>query len=377
MQKLFLPILLFLGMSAIAQVKVGNNSTTIGTSSVLELENSNKALLLTRVTNVTDISTPVNGMVVYDITKACIRGYQNNTWSPCFGATAATVTPLGPSGVISGNSYCINQYISKTSCSSLSGATLNDDPSTANVAEYNWSSATSTVLGVGFGASSTSRALVEIGGQCWARVNNSITPLQSKSGDGSGGYYTGGPYTNPDEGLLYGWTAAMNTSTTAPDRGQGTCPISWHVPSDCEWMFLENTLGMSTSNQQVQAGDPNNVSNQRDAASTNSTSISVGRQLTVTSFSSSGGVSSTNSSGFSALDVGDFSYNTYADRGAGYTYYWTSTISTTPVTSSHPAAGLPYVRGITRDGFSSNGVLVYRGSNNNTTYGFSVRCLKD
>ncbi|WP_420842767.1 FISUMP domain-containing protein [Flavobacterium humidisoli] len=50
-----------------------------------------------------------------------------------------------------------------------------------------------------------------------------------------------------NEGLLCHWSAAINGSTAA--RAQGVCLSGWHVPSDCEWMFLENTLGMTVANQ--------------------------------------------------------------------------------------------------------------------------------
>ena len=29
------------------------------------------------------------------------------------------------------------------------------------------------------------------------------------------------------------------------------CPTGWHVPTDCEWMYLENTLGLTASEQQA------------------------------------------------------------------------------------------------------------------------------
>ena len=76
--------------------------------------------------------------------------------------------------------------------------------------------------------------------------NYSPAPTWVNSTDvGWSGYYTGGPQN--DEGLLYQWSAAMNTSTT--ERAQGVCPTNWHVPSDCEIMYLENNLGMSTADQ--------------------------------------------------------------------------------------------------------------------------------
>ena len=67
-----------LSRPAAAQLKIGNNGTTIDPSSILELENPNKALYLTRValTGTTDITTvpnPKAGMVVYN-TNTAITG---------------------------------------------------------------------------------------------------------------------------------------------------------------------------------------------------------------------------------------------------------------------------------------------------------------
>jgi hypothetical protein len=66
-----------------AQVKIGDNPTTIGNSSLLELESTNKALVLPRVTNTSAITNPVNGMMVYDLSSNCAKSYENGAWSLC------------------------------------------------------------------------------------------------------------------------------------------------------------------------------------------------------------------------------------------------------------------------------------------------------
>lgn len=75
--------------------QVGINQATPSTDALLELNSTNKALLLTRVINATDVSTPVNGMLVYDITQKCVRGYENNAWSGCLSASGGSPqTPI-------------------------------------------------------------------------------------------------------------------------------------------------------------------------------------------------------------------------------------------------------------------------------------------
>ena len=48
--------------------------------------------------------------------------------------------------------------------------------------------------------------------------------------------------TGEELGLLYQWSATMGGSTTA--GVQGICPSGWHIPTDAEWMILEEYLGM-------------------------------------------------------------------------------------------------------------------------------------
>jgi uncharacterized protein (TIGR02145 family) len=81
-------VLLF-SFIAFAQIKIGDNPTNIGISSLLELESTNKALLITRVVNTSSIISPVNGMLVYDLSANCIKGYQNGVWTECLGLTTS------------------------------------------------------------------------------------------------------------------------------------------------------------------------------------------------------------------------------------------------------------------------------------------------
>jgi hypothetical protein len=66
----------------IAQVKVGNNPTTINSSSLLELESTDKALTLPRMTaaQMNAIASPVNGMMVYNTDIGCIFQRDAATW---------------------------------------------------------------------------------------------------------------------------------------------------------------------------------------------------------------------------------------------------------------------------------------------------------
>lgn len=43
------------------------------------------------------------------------------------------------------------------------------------------------------------------------------------------------------------------------DRQQGVCPAGWHVATDCEFQYLEHTLGMSVAQQQSLGARGTNV----------------------------------------------------------------------------------------------------------------------
>ncbi|MBS9464405.1 hypothetical protein KIM67_18455, partial [Flagellimonas sp. 389] len=77
-------IILFVLMSPIlvfSQVKVGSNPDVIDVSSILELESSNKALVLTRLTSAQMQSiSPLNGAVVYNTDTSCVHYYNGMQW---------------------------------------------------------------------------------------------------------------------------------------------------------------------------------------------------------------------------------------------------------------------------------------------------------
>lgn len=92
MKKIFLSAILLATSTLFAQVGIG--TTTPAGSSILDLTATNKALLLTREANTAAITTPVNGMMIYDISENCIKGYENGAWSGCLSSNL-------PVGVIS------------------------------------------------------------------------------------------------------------------------------------------------------------------------------------------------------------------------------------------------------------------------------------
>ncbi len=115
-----LSLLLFISMffTVYAQVKIGDNPAVISPGSVLELESTNKALTLPRVTSVQmeAIPSPINGMLVFNIDSNCIYLYKtNNVWASInpvavelhtwpygsYQPSSGTIAPGNANGIIS------------------------------------------------------------------------------------------------------------------------------------------------------------------------------------------------------------------------------------------------------------------------------------
>ena len=226
---------------------------------------------------------------------------------------------------------------------------------------------TSACVGTTITVGSNTYSITNINGQCWMTQNlkelpggvavNATQWLATSSGDlGYYGYYnTISPSGNSgwslsentaNEGLLYQWSAAMMGATD--ERAKGICPNGWHIPSDCEFMYLEHGLGMALNEQSKTDSRSDKIDSQG----------TPGHKLRSVSV----GTGSTNISGFSAIGVGvrvptsgAFDYRTNG-------YFWTSSQST--ATNAFARGSFPNDKGFFRLAYTKN-------------WTFNVRCLKD
>ncbi|WP_276165317.1 hypothetical protein [Zobellia alginiliquefaciens] len=75
-------VFLFLVSTTNAQVKIGDNPEEIDHASLLELESTTHALVLSRVSNEQMLAiSPMEGAIVYNTTEACIFYYNGNSWT--------------------------------------------------------------------------------------------------------------------------------------------------------------------------------------------------------------------------------------------------------------------------------------------------------
>ena len=95
MKKLLFSAALFAAsFTTVAQVGVG----TITPAAALDVVSTNSGLLLPRVANINAVTTPVNGMIIYDISTKCFKGFENGAWTSCFSTPSGTTYIISSTG---------------------------------------------------------------------------------------------------------------------------------------------------------------------------------------------------------------------------------------------------------------------------------------
>lgn len=247
--------------------------------------------------------------------------------------------------VFSANSNCLSAPISASACAGTTLTVGSNTYSTANINGQCWMTQNLNELPNGVAVNATQWLVSSPPDSGFYGYYNSANAT------GGAGWATTAPAAN--EGLLYQWSAAMLGSTV--ERARGVCPVGWHIPSDCEWMYLEHGQGMALSEQII------NGTTAR--SSTLDNQGTPGYKLRIAG--AAGGTGSTGVSGFNALLAGVRNISgTFNNRGGttGGTNFWTSTSSTTTAASARILTGGN--RGVVRN-------------NQAKSFGYSVRCLKD
>lgn len=95
---IWLFLFILITYSVQSQVKVGDNINTIDSASILELESSDKAFVITRVTATEmNLISPLHGAMVYNIDDQCIYVFQGSIWkSLCNSQITVISTPTPP-----------------------------------------------------------------------------------------------------------------------------------------------------------------------------------------------------------------------------------------------------------------------------------------
>lgn len=165
-QLLFALLLLCLGTTAFAQVKVGNNPTTINASSVLEVESTNKGFLPPRMTQAQRdaIASPAQGLVIYNTTVPCLQVNDGTpavpVWNCISGVPAGPNASTNGTGIVSayGGAGCTGSGTingTMTQGVAVSGVTMSLYANVTTLGTYNLSAAQNGVTFTGSGTFTT------------------------------------------------------------------------------------------------------------------------------------------------------------------------------------------------------------------------------
>jgi hypothetical protein len=226
---------------------IGIGTVTIDPSAHLQINATTQGFLPPRVT-LTErdaIAAPADGLVIYNTTDHCLQVYQATAWSACLGQSGSIIN------ITADTHPCFkpDAPISKTLCSQVTGAVLNDDPATTGI-EYDYDAQVGTVDYIAVRQSDGSRitqSLVELNGQCWfARWSDKTdSPVNTINTGASGSHIEA---AKPWTGRAYSHDLAFGVATTSTPvsdfKPQGPCPANFHVVNDCEFMNMEIFLGM-------------------------------------------------------------------------------------------------------------------------------------
>lgn len=358
-------LILILTCTLVSMGQVGIGTNTPNANSALDITSTSQGMFFPRMTTSERdaIITPEKGLSVFNTSQNAIQTNIGTSIAPSWKNWYAIGAKVGSSYTKHFNGISSGISSDNLLASYTAGETFNNNPScTAKLISAQGCGDLTNITG----ASGTTYNLININGQCWMTSNLKERPsnfssltntswLNTSATDmGYWGYYNttttngsagwGNAEPASGEGYLYQWSAAMNSSTV--ERSQGVCPAGFHIPSDCEWMYLEHGQGMSITEQQV---------NNNWRANTSDNQGTPGNKLR------SAGVGQTNASGFTALLTG-----TRASDGVFYSRtsqgtLWSSSASTSQSSIRLIMSG---ARGIYR--------ISYAKSNAE-----SVRCLKD
>jgi hypothetical protein len=216
--------------TSIAQVGIGTTTP----AGALDVVSTNSGVLLPRVANIAAVTTPVNGMLIYDESTNCFKGFENGAWTSCF------TTQAGPTDVVSSTGRIWmdrNLGATQVATSSQDFAAYGD--------LYQW------------GRGSDGHQVIVR--EAASPANNSAPPAGSSStasGPVASGNEGGNFITSSSDWLSTSDDTRWNTGTEiAPVKtANDPCPSGYRIPTETElnnerlaWSGNNNALGAYSS----------------------------------------------------------------------------------------------------------------------------------
>ncbi|MDA9056626.1 hypothetical protein N9K49_02110, partial [Flavobacteriaceae bacterium] len=96
----------------------------------LDITSTNSGIILPRLANTAAVSTPVNGMLIYDISSTCVKVYENGAWTNCLSSDpiSPTQTILAQIGTEGDNPDTVNSVVTMTQLGTIVPAITGIDP---------------------------------------------------------------------------------------------------------------------------------------------------------------------------------------------------------------------------------------------------------
>jgi hypothetical protein len=194
---------------------IGIGTVTPSESAALDITSENKALLLPRVANTALITTPVNGMLIYDTSEECFKGYSNGRWTGCI-TFAPSLASLYPEGSV----FCATGPTKIVDVLSPTGKTWMDRNLGATRAATSSQDAASYGDLYQWGRGSD-------GHQC--RTSPTTATLSSTDQPGNGNFIL------VQQGLVRDWRSPENLNLWQGIDGiNNPCPTGYRIPTEAE-----------------------------------------------------------------------------------------------------------------------------------------------
>lgn len=257
---------------------INASSSTVDPSSILDVTSTDKGILIPRLTeSQRDIINPAEGLMIYNLTLNVIEFYNGTGWykmnlsndidvpAEALHEPLMTQVTWKWHHVDSADGYRWNTVDNFYSAIDKGPDTTHTETGLTclgNFTRYVWAYSTcGSSIAVALDTSTLwccgapiadprdgqAYSTVQIGTQCWFAESLNyglmISASSTMSNDGIVEKYC---YENLETrcqefGALYQWDEAMQYINV--ESTQGVCPDGWHIPSESEWLVLEDFLG--------------------------------------------------------------------------------------------------------------------------------------
>ena len=176
MKKIITIFAIFASSIAFSQVGIGTN--TPNANSILDLTATNKAFLLPRVASTAAIPSPINSMMIYDLSSNCIKSYENGAWSSCLSASPPASTVVVDCAV---NGFAGSYFngVAMTTSNKFSATITNNSFSNATIAIATTDLVLSGVTGISVASVSTPSVTLNAGQSQLVEYTLSGTPTST------------------------------------------------------------------------------------------------------------------------------------------------------------------------------------------------------